>query len=74
MATGLPAVVTEGSDTGGLIQEGVSGFVRGRDPAALADGIRAAQHLDRDKVVDAVAGMSAPEVVQNVFFGERLSR
>lgn len=76
MATGLPAVVTEGSDTGGLIQQGVSGFVCGRDPAALAHSIRAAQGLDRAKVVDAVAGMSAPEVVQNVFFGDtqRLGR
>lgn len=76
MATGLPAVVTEGSDTGGLIQQGLSGFVRGRDPAALADSIRAAQGLDRGTVVDTVAGMSAPEVVQNVFFGDsqRLSR
>ena len=43
------AVVTEGSDTGGLIQQGVSGFVCGRDPAALADAIRAARHLDRDE-------------------------
>ena len=37
MAAGLPAVVTEGSDTGGLIQQGVSGFVCGRDPEELAE-------------------------------------
>ena len=43
MAAGLPAVVTEGADTGGLIQQGVSGFVCGRDPAELADAIRAAR-------------------------------
>ncbi len=55
MATGLPAVVTEGSDTGGLVQQGVSGYVRGRDPAALADAIRDARGLDRAKVVDGVA-------------------
>ena len=60
MATGLPAVVTEGSDTGGLVQQGVSGFVRGRDPGALADAIRDARGLDRAKVVDTVADLSAP--------------
>jgi len=68
MATGLPAVVTEGSDTGGLVQEGVSGFVRGRDPAGLAAAIRAAQGLDRTKVAAAVADLSAPRVVRDVFF------
>jgi glycosyltransferase involved in cell wall biosynthesis len=35
MAAGLPPVVTEGSDTGRLIAQGVSGYVCGRDPAAL---------------------------------------
>jgi glycosyltransferase involved in cell wall biosynthesis len=68
MAAGLPAVVTEGSDTGGLIQQAVSGFVCGRDPEELAGAIRAARDLDRAKVVDAVAALSAPRVVQEVFF------
>jgi hypothetical protein len=68
MATGLPAVVTEGSDTGGLVRDGVSGFVRGRDPGELAAAIRAAQGLDRDAVVAAVADLSAPRVVRDVFF------
>ena len=68
MAAGLPPVVTEGSDTGGLIAQGVSGYVCGRDPAALADAIRAARHLDRTKIADAVAALSAPRVVQEVFF------
>jgi glycosyltransferase involved in cell wall biosynthesis len=68
MATGLPAVVTEGSDTGGLVREGVSGFVRGRDPVALADAIRAAQGLDRAEVIAAVDDLSAPRVVRDVFF------
>jgi glycosyltransferase involved in cell wall biosynthesis len=74
MATGLPAVATEGSDTGGLIQEGVSGFVRGRDPGALADAIRDARGLDRAKVVDAVADLSAPRVVRDVFFSDEQGR
>ena len=68
MAAGLPAVVTEGSDTGGLIQQGVSGFVCERDPEELADAIRAARGLDRTKVTDAVAALSAPRVVREVFF------
>ena len=34
MATGLPAVVTDGSDTGGLVHQGVSGFVCSRSPAS----------------------------------------
>jgi glycosyltransferase involved in cell wall biosynthesis len=74
MATGLPAVVTEGSDTGGLVQQGVSGYVRGRDPAALADAIRDARGLDRAKVVDGVADLSAPRVVRDVFFSDEQGR
>jgi glycosyltransferase involved in cell wall biosynthesis len=68
LAMGLPAVVTEGADTGGLVREGVSGFVRGRDAAALADAVRAAQGLDRADVTAAVAELSAPQVVRDVFF------
>jgi glycosyltransferase involved in cell wall biosynthesis len=68
MAAGLPAVVTEGSDTGGLIRQGVSGFVCGRDPAELAGAVRAARGLDRAKVTDAVAALSAPQVVREVLF------
>ena len=56
MATGLPAVVTEGSDTGGLVQQGVSGFVRGRDPGRSPTRSGTPAGLDRTKVVDAVAG------------------
>jgi len=74
MAAGLPAVVTAGSDTGGLIDEGVSGFVCGREPGALADGIRGARHLDRTKVADAVAELSAPRVVRDVFFPPQATR
>lgn len=72
MAAGLPAVVTEGSDTGGLISQGVSGFVCGRDPAELAGAVRAARGLDRAKVTDAVAALSAPRVVREVFFPDSL--
>jgi glycosyltransferase involved in cell wall biosynthesis len=71
MAAGLPAVVTQGADTGGLVQQGVSGFVCGRDPAELADAITAARTLDRAKVAAAVAALSAPRVVREVFFPDR---
>lgn len=68
MAAGLPAVVTEGSDTGGLVQQGVSGSVCGRDPRELADAVREARTFDRAKVTDTVAALSAPRVVREVFF------
>jgi len=68
MAAGLPAVVTEGADTGGLIQQGVSGFTCGRDPQELADAVRAARGLDRAKVTEAVSALSAPRVVRENFF------
>jgi glycosyltransferase involved in cell wall biosynthesis len=68
LAAGLPAVVTEGADTGGLVRDGVSGFVRGRDPTELADAIRHARGLDHTRVSDAVAALSAPRVVRELFF------
>ena len=68
MATGLAAVVTEGADTGGLVRQGVSGYVCGRNPAELADALRSARTLDRGKVTDAVAALSAPRVVHDAFF------
>jgi glycosyltransferase involved in cell wall biosynthesis len=76
MATGLPAVVTVGSDTGGLVRHGVTGFVCDRDPATLADAIRAAGDIDRGAVAAAVADLSAPRVVRDVFFAaaQRSSR
>ncbi|HTK67298.1 MAG TPA: glycosyltransferase [Pseudonocardia sp.] len=70
LATGLPAVVTEGSDTGRLVRPEVSGSVHGRDPAALAEGIRAARSLDRTGIAGVVSALSAPEVVREVFFGD----
>src|SRR5690606_2209659 len=75
MATGLPAVVTEGSDTGGLVQEGVSGFVRGRDPAGLAAAIRAAQGLGRTQAPAAGAGLMRTLVTGVAgFVGSTLAR
>jgi glycosyltransferase involved in cell wall biosynthesis len=70
LATGLPSVVTEGSDTGRLVHPQVSGSVHGRDPAALAEGLRAARHLDRAGVAQVVSALSAPEVVRHAFFDD----
>lgn len=70
LACGLPAVVTEGSDTGGLVRRDVSGSVHGRDPGALADGLRAARNLDSATVAGVVSDLSAPRVVREVFFGD----
>lgn len=72
LACGLPAVVTQGSDTGGLVLPNISGSVHGRDPAALADGLRAAQTLDGTAVAGVVSGLSAPKVVREVFFGDAI--
>jgi glycosyltransferase involved in cell wall biosynthesis len=72
LATGLPAVVTEGADTGRLVQANLSGSVHGRDPAALAAGLRAARNLDRTKVAEVVSGLSAPVVIRQVFYGDDL--
>jgi glycosyltransferase involved in cell wall biosynthesis len=70
LACGLPAVVTEGSDTGGLVRPDVSGSVHGRDPEALAEGLRAARTLDRTTVAEVVSDLSAPRVVREVFFDD----
>jgi hypothetical protein len=66
-------VVTDGSDPGGLIRQGVSGFVCGREPAELAEALRAARTLDKAKVTDAVAALSAPRVAREVFFPDSVA-
>jgi len=47
LASGLPAVVTEGSDTGGMITSGENGLVTDRDPRRLAAAIAGAVTFDR---------------------------
>ena len=66
MACGLPAVVTEGSDTGGLVVDGSTGFVGDRSPAQLAGLLARAAGLDRRVVQDAVVGLSAPLLVSQI--------
>jgi hypothetical protein len=53
-----------------LVRPLVSGSVHGRDPAALAAGLRSARALDRTAVADVVSALSAPRVVREVFFGD----
>ena len=67
MASGLPSVVTDGSDTGGLVVDGVTGFVCGRDAAELAGRVREAAHLDRAAVRAAVADKSAPVLIKRIY-------
>ena len=67
MASGLPSVVTDGSDTGGLVVDGRTGFVCGRDPAELAGRVREAARLDRAQVRAAVADKSAPVLIERIY-------
>ena len=69
MATGLPAVVTEGSDTGGLIAQGRNGFVCGRNPDDLADAVERAVGLERREAHASVAEFSAPRLVARILGG-----
>jgi glycosyltransferase involved in cell wall biosynthesis len=66
MATGLPAVVTEGSDTGALVAPGHNGFVCGRDTDELADALRRAAGLDRRAAQASVVAFSAPHLVAGI--------
>ena len=67
MASGLPSVVTDGSDTGGLVVDGRTGWVCGRDPRELADRVQEAVHLDRAVVRAAVADLSAPVLIDRIY-------
>jgi glycosyltransferase involved in cell wall biosynthesis len=66
LASGLPAVVTEGSDTGGLIQDGLNGYVRSRDPEELAAALQEARGLSRSGARESVQQYSAPAVVNRI--------
>jgi glycosyltransferase involved in cell wall biosynthesis len=67
MASGLPAVVTEGSDTGGLVVDDRTGFTCGRDPRELAARVQAAAALDRSVVRSAVTLLNAPALIERIF-------
>jgi glycosyltransferase involved in cell wall biosynthesis len=66
LASGLSAVVTEGSDTGGLVADGVNGMTTGRDPVSIAEAIRKATALDPAASTTSVSHLSAPTVVRDI--------
>lgn len=67
LASGLPAVVTSGSDTGGLVVDGRTGFTAGRDPDELAALLQWARLLDRGLVRAAAVSLDAPSLVGRIF-------
>jgi glycosyltransferase involved in cell wall biosynthesis len=69
MASGLPAVVTTGSDTGGLV-DGATGIVTGRAPAEIAGSMLDAFDFDRKTAQFAVSDLSAPTIVSRIYRGE----
>lgn len=66
LASGLPAVVTEGSDTGGIVDDNVNGFVTNRDPYTIAQKILDARGLSSADAEKTVLHLSAPVVVGRV--------
>lgn len=69
LASGLPAVVTRGSDTGGIVLDGVNGYVTDREPSKIAAAIRLASELKPASAIASVTHLSAPSVVKNVMQG-----
>ncbi len=67
LAAGLPAVVTEGTDTGGLIRDGENGYVRGRDPDDLAHAVIAVMGLNRETVSLSVSHLDGSVLVPKLF-------
>jgi glycosyltransferase involved in cell wall biosynthesis len=67
MASGLPAVVTEGSDTGHLVVDAITGYTCTRSPAELATCIIEAQAISRRAVVAAVQDLDGPSLVARIF-------
>ncbi|HVV75204.1 MAG TPA: glycosyltransferase [Mycobacteriales bacterium] len=65
MASGLVPIVTEGSDTGGLVSADV-GSICSRDPSALADALLGASRKDRQLVCERVNKLRADIIVSQV--------
>lgn len=67
MASGLPAVVTDGSDTGSLVREGHNGYVVSeRNPDDLAHAISEASVLHRSAARDTASVYAAPRLVARI--------
>jgi glycosyltransferase involved in cell wall biosynthesis len=67
LASGLPSVVTDGSDTGRLVRAGENGFVTNRDPHEIAMRIRAASKLPRTHATESVTRLGAPAVIADIY-------
>lgn len=69
LATGLPAAVTPGSDTGGLVVDGITGFTSSnRSPQAVATAIERALALrDWRTISDSVARLTAAAIAATLF-------
>lgn len=66
LASGLPAIVTKGSDTGGIVVDARNGYVTDRDPVEIAKAIIRATELNPAEPIESVTHLSAPSVVHNV--------
>lgn len=66
MASGLPPVVTFGSDTGRLVEDGLTGFVCSRSAQEIAARLAGSGAIDRARVRAAVAGLQAPVLVERI--------
>ncbi len=67
MACGTPAVVTTGADTGGLVENAVTGYtVATRGPAAIAEALVMASTLDRQRVRSSIDHLQAEQVVKTI--------
>lgn len=73
LAAGLPAVVTNGSDTGGLIVNGENGFVTDRSPETIVARLQKALVIDRCRVAATVRHLEAPSVVGRLFDTSKVS-
>lgn len=67
LASGLPAVVTDGADTGHLVRNNENGFVTTRDPLAIAKKLKEASVLPRSESRASAARLSAPEVINAIY-------
>ena len=74
LAAGLPAVVTEGSDTGRLVTPGRNGAVTGRDPHGVAVALRHAATLPRTAARQSVEALAADRVVARILELEKEPR
>jgi glycosyltransferase involved in cell wall biosynthesis len=66
MAAGLIPVVTDGSDTGGLVVPGLTGYVTSRHSAEIAARLHDALALSEVRMREAVEHLSAPSVVRDI--------